>query len=512
MMMKISKREKEILNLIAYEYTAKEIAQKLFISTHTVDTHRKNLQEKMDVRNTAGIIRKAFENGILQVSRPGTSVFTFLVISFVLTFMVPRNISAQSFVSGQSDIEYNEVFKPGLTIQNKATSLITSSNLSVYNNANYRLDFGVRSSTFTDGFHHSYIQSWYNRPLDFYTGDERRMSIDSFGRVNILGDNLLPDTIVRVATAYAGKKDVIGLSSIIFPDGEDSNWGAGGVFHGGWRGIRAVSKVGIGLEAISTRGDAIFSASTDGNGIFAVSSNAYGAQCASVDTFGVFSTSTNDHGIVGRTSMANKAGVYGYSDDVSGVGVHGVSSITVGVRGESPFGVGVYGSSTDEAGVVGSSTDGHGVDARSTNDHGIIAATLNSAKYDFKAEGAGMDYGAGSSRRWKSNIQNIANPLEMIAQLRGVRYDWDMEHGGGRHDIGFIAEEVGEVLPEIVNYEENGIDAIAMDYTKVPALLVEAINAMRDMYDDKIGAMQQELDSMVLTINELKSNSVTQNH
>ncbi|MEE9374165.1 MAG: helix-turn-helix transcriptional regulator [Saprospiraceae bacterium] len=66
-MIKISKREKEILRLIAYEYTAKEIASKLFISIHTVDSHRRNLLEKMKVKNTAGIVRKGFECGYLQL-------------------------------------------------------------------------------------------------------------------------------------------------------------------------------------------------------------------------------------------------------------------------------------------------------------------------------------------------------------------------------------------------------------------------------------------------------------
>ena len=69
-MMKISKREAEVLRLIAHEYTAKEIANKLYISTYTVDTHRKNIMEKMDARNTAGIVRRAFESGILQLSNP----------------------------------------------------------------------------------------------------------------------------------------------------------------------------------------------------------------------------------------------------------------------------------------------------------------------------------------------------------------------------------------------------------------------------------------------------------
>jgi DNA-binding CsgD family transcriptional regulator len=62
---KISSREIQVLRLIAYEYTSKEIATELYISTHTALTHRKNLMSKFDVKNTAGLVRKGFEEGIL---------------------------------------------------------------------------------------------------------------------------------------------------------------------------------------------------------------------------------------------------------------------------------------------------------------------------------------------------------------------------------------------------------------------------------------------------------------
>jgi len=62
----ISNREKEVLHLIADEYTAKEIARLLFISPHTVNDHRKNLLSKLEVKNTAGMMRVAFERGIIQ--------------------------------------------------------------------------------------------------------------------------------------------------------------------------------------------------------------------------------------------------------------------------------------------------------------------------------------------------------------------------------------------------------------------------------------------------------------
>ena len=61
----ISPREQEVLYLIAYELNSKEIAQELYISEHTVLTHRKNLLIKMEARNAAGLVRRGFEAGIL---------------------------------------------------------------------------------------------------------------------------------------------------------------------------------------------------------------------------------------------------------------------------------------------------------------------------------------------------------------------------------------------------------------------------------------------------------------
>lgn len=63
----ISEREKEVLRLVAYEYSSKEIAQELYISTNTVNTHKKNLRSKLDVKNLAGLVRKGFELGILEL-------------------------------------------------------------------------------------------------------------------------------------------------------------------------------------------------------------------------------------------------------------------------------------------------------------------------------------------------------------------------------------------------------------------------------------------------------------
>jgi DNA-binding NarL/FixJ family response regulator len=58
----ITRREKEVLALIAEGLTNNEIAEKLFISTTTVDTHRKNLLSKFEVKNTATLIRLAAQH------------------------------------------------------------------------------------------------------------------------------------------------------------------------------------------------------------------------------------------------------------------------------------------------------------------------------------------------------------------------------------------------------------------------------------------------------------------
>lgn len=61
----ISRREKEVLQLIAEGLTNAEIAGKLFISTTTVDTHRKNLLAKFDARNTAALVRFAMLHNLI---------------------------------------------------------------------------------------------------------------------------------------------------------------------------------------------------------------------------------------------------------------------------------------------------------------------------------------------------------------------------------------------------------------------------------------------------------------
>jgi DNA-binding CsgD family transcriptional regulator len=51
--------------MIAQEYSNGQIADKLFISIRTVDTHRRNLLDKLNLKNTAGLVKYAIEKGLI---------------------------------------------------------------------------------------------------------------------------------------------------------------------------------------------------------------------------------------------------------------------------------------------------------------------------------------------------------------------------------------------------------------------------------------------------------------
>jgi len=61
----ITEREMEIVGLIAAGFSNKEIAERLFLSTHTVSTHRKNIMSKLGVNNTAGVVMFAVRENLL---------------------------------------------------------------------------------------------------------------------------------------------------------------------------------------------------------------------------------------------------------------------------------------------------------------------------------------------------------------------------------------------------------------------------------------------------------------
>ena len=100
-----------------------------------------------------------------------------------------------------------------------------------------------------------------------------------------------------------------------------------------------------------------------------------------------------------------------------------------------------------------------------------------------------------SSRRWKTDIKPINGALDKVQRLRGVSFDWRVDR---KRDIGLIAEEVGEVVPEVVAYEENGRDAKSVDYARLVPLLVESIKEQQEVIQKQDAAIA-ELNTRMAT-------------
>ncbi|MDA2922964.1 tail fiber domain-containing protein, partial [Patescibacteria group bacterium AH-259-L07] len=106
-----------------------------------------------------------------------------------------------------------------------------------------------------------------------------------------------------------------------------------------------------------------------------------------------------------------------------------------------------------------------------------------------------------SSRRWKQNIQPIQGALDKVKALNGVYFNWKAD---GKRDIGMIAEEVGAVIPEVVVYEENGIDAKSLDYARLTTVLIEAIKEQGEVHQAQIKALEAKIQALeALSIQEL---------
>jgi len=86
-----------------------------------------------------------------------------------------------------------------------------------------------------------------------------------------------------------------------------------------------------------------------------------------------------------------------------------------------------------------------------------------------------------SSIRLKENIKTIQNPLQIISNVRGVTFSWKKNK---TTDFGFIAEEVGKELPNIVEWEEKGKKALSMDYTRIVPILIEGVKAQQLQIDE----------------------------
>ncbi len=92
--------------------------------------------------------------------------------------------------------------------------------------------------------------------------------------------------------------------------------------------------------------------------------------------------------------------------------------------------------------------------------------------------------------RLKKNIQPINNASQKIDQIRGVYFNWKDEHHSQIKQIGFVAQEIEEVFPELVNTDSKGFKSVA--YANMSAVLLEAIKEQ----NQRIATLERELSEI----------------
>ena len=113
---------------------------------------------------------------------------------------------------------------------------------------------------------------------------------------------------------------------------------------------------------------------------------------------------------------------------------------------------------------------------------GDVALALPSGK-DVKAR-AFVTY---SERSLKTNIQPMNNAIDTVKKMQGVTYDLK---NSGKNEVGFIADEMAQVVPEVVSFKEDG-SAAGLDYGRLTSVLVEAIKAQQVQIEDLMSKLNK---------------------
>ena len=87
------------------------------------------------------------------------------------------------------------------------------------------------------------------------------------------------------------------------------------------------------------------------------------------------------------------------------------------------------------------------------------------------------DFNSASDIRLKENIQKIDNPIDKIIKIDGVRFDWKYDN---KPSMGVIAQNIEEVLPELV----NGEDSKTVNYNGIIGLLIECVKTQQEQIDE----------------------------
>lgn len=125
--------------------------------------------------------------------------------------------------------------------------------------------------------------------------------------------------------------------------------------------------------------------------------------------------------------------------------------------------------------------------------------------------GTGVLSSCSSSIRYKTNVQDLAMGLPEIMNLRPVSYDWKAEYNNPNHDIGFVAEEIALISPNLVTYRDGVIEGVKYDL--LTALLARGIQQQQGQLDELDANSSQltiDMDTINIKLANLTSSLDTQ--
>lgn len=126
-----------------------------------------------------------------------------------------------------------------------------------------------------------------------------------------------------------------------------------------------------------------------------------------------------------------------------------------------------------------------------------IGTTDPQAELEVNGTMMALNFSNLSDLRWKKNIKPLENSLSKLSSLQGVDYEWKKEeypdmNFNDRTQIGFIAQDVEKIIPEVVTTADNGYKSVS--YEKLVPVLTEAIKDQ-----------QKQIEELKIAIEQLKS-------
>jgi len=223
------------------------------------------------------------------------------------------------------------------------------------------------------------------------------------------------------------------------------------------------------------------------DGYFEVAEGGGGASLF-IPNFKGFSDGINDFGIVftGGPNSAHDAGTAG--------------------RAAVTFEAAEYDDATNTVDAVENSHlfnfTNFGVSRMFIENSGDVGIATDSPSYKLHVNGSVAGVGAYnnlSDVNWKKNIQDITYGLDKILKLKPITFNWLNEDYGDRINIGFIAQEVEEIIPNMVTTAEDGTKSLAI--TDLIPVLTKAIQEQQAIVETQAN----EIETLKTLITELSN-------